>query len=135
MVDIDTSSRKEQRKFGIVMAIAITVLGGLRWAFHRGDPPMMFVYVAAVFLVLGLVAPVLLKPVLIAWLRFALVLNWIVTHILLTVAFFLLITPTRYLISIFSDDPLDRKWEPDAETYWKEPDDQPDDPDAYLNQF
>ena len=67
--------------------------------------------------------------------KFAPVLNWIMTRLLLSIIFYLMITPTRVLMRIFSDDPLKRRFEPDAETYWEEPDEQPDDPARYENMF
>ncbi|MDQ1255673.1 MAG: hypothetical protein QG656_266, partial [Candidatus Hydrogenedentes bacterium] len=52
-MDIDTSDKREQRKFGIVIAVGITVLGMIRWALHRDGLPWVFFAIAAVFLVLG----------------------------------------------------------------------------------
>jgi len=135
VLDIDTTSKREQRKFGVVMAIAIVVLGGIRWAIAREDPPVAFLYVAAPFLVLALVAPAVLGPVLRVWLGFALVLNWVMTHVLLTVVWVFLITPTRVLIRLFGSDPLKRQWSSEDETYWEEPDEQPDNIEAYFRQF
>jgi len=138
VIDIDTSDRQEQRKFGIVMAVAIAVLGLIRWVLHGFDPegfPVYFFAVAAVFLVLGLVVPPALKPVFIAWIKLALVLNWIVTHVILSLAFYLMITPVRVIIKLFGEDPLKREWLPDAPTYWEEPEEQPEEFERYKNQF
>ena len=135
MLDIDTTSKREQRKFGVVMAIAFVVLGAIRWAIAREDPPVAFLYVAAPFLALALVAPAVLGPVLRAWLKFALVLNWVMTHVMLTVVWVFLITPTRVLIGLFGSDPLKREWSSEDSTYWEEPDEQPDDIEAYFRQF
>ncbi len=134
-MNIDTSSKKEQRNFGIVMAVAITVLGLIRWALHREAPPMNFFYVAGTFLVLGLVVPRVLQPVLIVWLKFALLLNWIMTRVLLTVAFCGMIVPVRVFIHLFGKDPLKRQLDADASTYWEEPEEQPEEFERYLNQF
>ena len=135
-MDIDTSSRKEQRNFGIVMAVAIAVLGLIRWAIHGGGPlPMPFFYVAAVFLALGLLAPRVLQPVLVVWLKFALAVNWVMTHLLLTVAFLGIITPMRVILRLLGKDPLNRAWDHEAPTYWEEPDDQPTEFQRYFNQF
>lgn len=138
MIHIDTSDRGEQRKFGIVMAAAISVLGGLRWIFHGFDLaawPKWFLVVAAVFLVLGLAAPKLLQPVFKVWMKFALVVNVVMTHVVLTAAFFLLIVPMRILVRIFAEDPLKRAMLPPGETYWEEPEEQPADVNRYRNQF
>ena len=133
-MDVDTSSRREQRNFGIVMAIAISIITLIRWAI-RGDLATWPFYLAGAFLILGLVVPIALKPIFIVWMKFALVLNWIVTRVLLSIVFYLMIVPMRGLVAIFGDDPLKRRFESDADTYWEEPDEQPEDPARYENMF
>ena len=135
-MNVDTSSKSEQRKFGIVMAVAITVLGLIRWAVHGFEHlPLYFFAVAAAFLVLGLAMPIALKPIFIVWMKFAMVLNWLITRIFLTISFYLMITPVRFLVWLFSEDPLKRKWLPDADTYWEAPEEQPEEFERYRNQF
>ena len=135
-MNIDVTDRKEQRKFGIVMAVAITVLGLIRWAIHGfAILPVNLFGVAAAFLALGLVAPPVLRPVLIVWMKFAEALNWAMTRILLTLAFFILIIPVRVIMKIVGFDPLNRAWDPTAATYWEDADDQPKEFERYLDQF
>lgn len=133
---LDIADRKEQRKFGLLMAVAISVLGLIRWWLHGfGGLPWHFFAVAAVFGGLGLVAPGLLKPVFWAWMKFSEGLNWVMTRVLLTLAFFLLIMPTRLILVILRKDTLNRAWDPQAATYWQDPEEQPEEFDRYLNQF
>jgi len=135
-MNVNTSDRKEQRKFGIVMAVAITAIGLIRWALHGGSPPVgCFFAVAGVFLAFGLILPSLLRPVLVVWLKFSLVLNWIMTRVLLTLAFFILILPARLILALLRKDLLNRSWDPQAESYWEEAEEQPDEFERYLNQF
>ena len=131
---IDTSSKSEQRKFGLVMAAAFTVLGLLSW-WHRGMPPRAVFYIAAAFLVSGLVYPSALRPVLALWLKFSEVLNWVMTRVLLISAFYLLIVPGRFILWVRGIDPLKRTWEPTRESYWEEPEAQPSELPPYRNQF
>ena len=133
-MDVDTSSRKEQRAFGLVMDAAIVVVTLIHWLI-RGELATWPFYVSGAFLVLGLAAPAALKPVFVVWMKFAVILNWIMTRLLLSIVFFLMIAPTRGLMLIFSDDPLKRRFEPDKASYWEEPDEQPDDPARYENMF
>ncbi|NIA12768.1 MAG: hypothetical protein GWP08_01715 [Nitrospiraceae bacterium] len=133
---VDISNRKEQRKFGLVMGVAICALGFIRWGVHGFGPlPWHFFYAAAAFAALGLVLPGLLKPLFWIWLKFGLVMNYIMTRVLLTLAFFLLIVPTRLILLVLRKDTLNRSWDPEALTYWDEPEEQPEELDAYLNQF
>ena len=135
-MNVDISDKKQQRNFGIVMAVAISVVGLIRWAIHRFDHlPLWFFYVAAAFLVLGVVAPRVLQPVLYVWLKFSLALNWVMTRVLLTLAFFLIILPSRVMLGLARKDPLNRAWNPQAPSYWEEPEEQPAEFERYLNQF
>ena len=133
---LDNSSRTEQRQFGILMAVCIGLIGRYRWWKHGFvELPTYFFAVAAVFLVLGLIAPPVLRPVLIVWMKFAEALNWVMTRILLTLAFVILIIPVRVIMKIVGHDPLNRAWDPTAATYWEEPEDQPKEFERYLDQF
>jgi len=135
-MEVNYSDKGEQRKFGIVMAVAITVLGAIRWALHGFHAfPKGFLIVAAVFLVLGIVAPRVLKPVLIVWMKFALAMNWVMTRVILTVAFFVLMIPAAMIMKLTGKDPLNRAWDPNATTYWEAPEEQPAELERYYNQF
>jgi predicted membrane protein len=135
-MSVNFSDKKEQRKFGIVMAAAIAVLGFLRWALHGFDHfPKWFFVVAFVFLALGLVAQRVLKPVFYVWMKFALALNWLLTRVVLTIAFCLMFIPTAIVMRIARKDPLKRAWDPTAASYWEEAEEQPTELDRYLNQF
>lgn len=133
-MNVDTSSRREQRAFGLVMAAAIVVVTLIHWLI-RGHLALWPFYISAAFAVLGLVAPMVLKPVFVVWIKFSLLLNWIVTRLMLSIVFYLMIAPTGWLMLIFSEDPLKRRFDADAETYWEEPEDQPEDPARYENMF
>ena len=141
MIDIDVKDRREQRNFGLVMAAAFGVLTLVRWGIHRwfqgewGTPSYWLLGIGAVFGILGLVWPRSLQEVLWAWIKLAVAINWIVTHVLLTLVFFLMIVPIRGLVALFSEDPLKRELQADADTYWEEPEEQPEDPQRYLNQY
>jgi len=135
-MNVDIGSKKEQRKFGFVMAVAITLIGLVRWWLHGfGDFPVYFFYVAAAFAVLALAAPRVLKPVFYVWIRFGLGMNWVMTRLVLLIAFWLMIVPTRVLIRLFGKDPLKREFLPGAPSYWEDPEEQPETIDRYFNQF
>ena len=134
--NIDIGSKKEQRKFGLVMAVAIAILGLIRWWLHGfGELPVYFFYVAGAFAVLGLVASRVLKPVFYLWMKFGLGMNWVMTRVVLLIAFWLMIVPTRVLMRLFANDPLKREFLPGAPSYWEDAEEQPETMDRYFNQF
>jgi hypothetical protein len=66
----------------------------------------------------GLAVPALIKPVYLAWMAAAFPIGWTISHLLLGAIFYLLITPIGLLVRVFGHDPMHRKFEPDAESYW-----------------
>jgi len=117
------------------MAAAIALLGLLRWSLHGFAPfPLYFGGVAALFLGAALLAPALLGPVLAVWMKFALLINGIMTRLLLALAFYLMITPVRIIIRVFGEDPLKRAWLPRSSTYWQDAEEQPEEFDRYRYQ-
>ncbi len=136
MQHIDTSSRTEQRKFGLVMGAAVAVLGTVHWWWHGfAGFPTVWYSVAAALAVLGLVLPRVLQPFFVGWLKFAVVVNFIMTRLLLALAFYLLFTPTALILRVRGHDPLKRAWLPDADTYWEPAEEQPADFERYRNMY
>ena len=111
------SEQTRLRKFALVMSVALGLLGAFLW--WRARPAWPYVAGAGgVFLLLGLVAPKLLAPIERAWMALANVLQAIVTRILVTLTFFLAITPIGLTMRLLGKDPLDKAPDPEATTYW-----------------
>ena len=118
------------------MAVAISVLGLIRYAIHGfAHLPVWFFVVAGVFAFFGLVFPKALQPVLIVWMKFALALNWVMTRVLLTVTYWVVIVPMGIVMRLFSEDPLKRKWLAATESYWETPEEPPAELEHWRNQF
>ena len=116
-------ARKQQtetqrlRKFGFVMAVAFGIFGAL---FLWRDKPwgIYTLYAAAAFLGLGLVAPRLLAPIEKAWMALARVLQTVMTALILTLTFLLVMTPMGLLVRLTGKDLLGMKGDPEIESYW-----------------
>lgn len=134
MTDVNVSDPREQRKFGLLMAVALAVLGGIRW-WLKGVPSPIIFTAALVLLIASVFAPFALRPLFAIWMKLSEALNWMMTRVLLTMAFYGLITPARFLNQVFGSDPLKRDWLLDAASYWETPEEQPADRERYRNQF
>lgn len=109
--------KKELRRFGQVIGVALGLLAAL--LFWRERPAAPYVLGAGgVFLVLSLIAPRVLDPFERAWMALARVLGAIMTVVMLTITFILLITPLGLLFRLIGKDMIDRGFDPEAETYW-----------------
>ena len=105
------------RKLGLTLGIACLVLAG--WLLFRGRGGVGWVSaIGGLFLVLALVAPVLLRPVNIAWMKLGMLLNAIVSPVVLGIVFFGLITPIALFMRVRGRDALRLRVDPEARTYW-----------------
>ncbi len=110
-------SNSELRKFGITIGIAFAILGAIfLW---RGKPFWIYLEgAAAVFVLTGLLLPGVLRPVERVWMKGAHVLGIIMTHVILSVTFYLVITPVGLIMRLFGRDPLHRRYDRNARSYW-----------------
>jgi hypothetical protein len=110
--------KKEIRTFAITMFIALSILGGLL-LWRKGEFGLIFCFAALAFLAFGLSYPQILYPVYRGWMTIARVLGFVMTHLILTLVYYLVFTPTGLLMRVFNKTPLEFKLEPDSQTYWR----------------
>jgi len=110
-------TKRELRKFGLTMACAFAVFGGLfLW---RAKPVWPYLFgVAAFFLIFGLLIPKALAPVEWAWMKMAHLLGQVMTRVILSLAFYLAVTPLGLIMKLFGKDMLHRQFDKSASTYW-----------------
>ena len=123
-----------ERGFGVVFFIVFAVIGLWPWLF--GGPPRLWsLGVAAAFLLVALLRPGLLSPLNRIWFSFGLLLHKIVTPVVMGVLFFLTVTPTGIVMRLMGKDPLHRRFDPTATTYWIERQPPGPEPQGMRNQF
>jgi hypothetical protein len=69
------------------------------------------------------------------WIRLSVVLGYFVSRILLTLVFFLTVTPIGLLMRLTGRDPMNRKLDPNASTYWHSRESQTPSVEMYERQF
>ena len=111
------SGKIELRKFGITLGIVFGLLGGL--FFWRGKSYYFFLFIlSGFFLFFGLILPLLLKPIHKVWMTLALILGSIMTRVILSILFYLIITPLGLISKLAGKDFLDLKFDKSAHSYW-----------------
>src|SRR5258705_8707274 len=118
-----STDQRDLRKFGLMVGGVLLVLG--LWTLYRHKPAGPYLATPGALLVLlGLVAPRSLKGIYVAWMALAFSLGLIVSTVLLTVFYFLVITPIGLIARLCGKDFLTRKKDANATSYWvtrKEP--------------
>jgi hypothetical protein len=110
---------RELRKFGLVLGAAFAVLAGLLYLRHI-DLWGVSAALAGFLLVTGVLFPTLLRPVEWFWMKFAQVLGFVVTNVLLTVVFFVGVVPTGLVMRMLGKDPLRLKPGLERDSWWRD---------------
>ena len=113
--------RRAITSFALIVSGALLAIAAYqRW---RGAEPWVvitLVSIAAVLSLLSAIAPSLLRPVYRGWMRLGEVLGWINTRIILTLVFFLVVTPIGLLMRLFGRSPMEPARRGDS--YWTDVD-------------
>ncbi|MFA4889283.1 MAG: SxtJ family membrane protein [Candidatus Omnitrophota bacterium] len=122
------------KKFGITMAIAFLAIAILILFRHKHNPKILFI-ISAIFLAFGVLAPLLLKPFFVFWMRLALILGWLNTRLILMLMFYLVFTPIGLVLRLFRVDLLERKLNNKKISYWHKKEQAVFNPQEYERQF
>ncbi len=113
----DAVKAGSERAFGFVFAAVFAIVGLLPLWSGAGIRPWALA-VAAAFIAAAFIAPKVLRPLNLLWFRFGLVLHKIVNPLVMGLLFFVTVTPIALIMRISGKDPLNRRFEPDAASYW-----------------
>ncbi len=119
------AGKKALRSFGVVVGavlLGIAVVVAWRNGWTVTPAAGWLAGLGGALVVLGGLAPRLLRPVYYLWMALALVMGFVMTRVLLTLVFFLLITPIGLVMRLAGKDPMHRRPDPDADSYWIEKD-------------
>jgi hypothetical protein len=105
------------RKFGLLVGGVFGLLALWFWWRHKPWWPWLGTP-ALPLLVLGAVFPRALRHVYLGWMALALVMGLVVSTVLLTLFFYLLLTPIGLVTRLLGKDFLAQKLEPSRTSYW-----------------
>jgi hypothetical protein len=111
-------SPRALRRFGLTVGLVILALGCvLLWRQRSAGWPL--ISIGAALVLFGGLAPLTLKWVHGPWMIAALALGWIVTRVLLTIVFFLVVTPIGLLQRLFGKRAIEVAFNADRGTFWE----------------
>jgi hypothetical protein len=128
-------SRKELWQFAAIWLVFFSALGAWWWYDSGSYSVAKWLWAAAAAVgVPGLIFPQLMRPIYVGWMVAAFPIGWTVSHLLLGTLYYLIVTPIGAMLRLAGNDPMHRKFERDAKTYWVEHR-TGDDPATYFRQF
>lgn len=111
------SSKTELKKFGFTIGIVLLIVAAVMF-FYSNEIFYYFAGGGVLLILLGWIAPVMLLPLQKGWMTLAVVLGFFMTRIILSILYYLIITPIGLTAKLFGKDFLDRKIEKEKKSYW-----------------
>ena len=109
--------KKDIRSFGIIFGIIFLIIAGLLF-YKEKDSFQLFIYMASSFIGISLVIPVILKPIYLVWMIFSVILGWFMTRLILSLLFYLIITPIGLVLRLMGKDLLELRKKEVQDSYW-----------------
>jgi len=128
------STKKELREFGLTIGIILVILGSIA-LWRNKDIYPYFLGIGITFIVLGLTFYKILLPLQKIWMGLSLVIGFFVSRIILSILYYLVITPIGLVMRLFKKDVIDQNINKNANSYWHEKEDQPKEKSSYENQY
>ena len=127
-------SPKDLRKFGLTIGILLLLIAFfLIW--KNRPSQFYFLYIGAFLVLAGFLFPSILRPLNKVWMTLAVLLGWVMTRVILSLLFYLVITPISLIARIFGKHFLDLKIDKSRASYWVKRKNVPSSPVDYERQF
>ncbi len=132
MIEIDWHpDERTLRQFGLIALFGFSFLAALAWwerlifSFGLGEArPIVagvFATLAGLSALFSLVAPRANLPIYLGLTILSYPIGFVLSYVIMGFLFFAMITPLGLLMRLVGYDPLHRRFEPDATSYWTDP--------------
>ncbi len=122
MIDLKhIPTRAELKYFGLIFAIFFGVIGAvIGWRFDAWMVARVLWIVGGTVGVIYYALPMSQVPIFRGWIHLTFPLSWFASHLILGVTYYLVLTPIGLFMRLLGHDPMSRKIEREAKTYWIE---------------
>jgi len=129
-----SANEHSDRNFGLVFAAVFLIIAFLQY-YSSGSTNFILIALATICGVLAIFTPSVLRPFNTVWLKFGLLLNKIMSPIIMSIVFFLVVTPIGICMRVLGKRPLNIGSGPKQNTYWLPYTSDNDEHDSMNNQF
>ena len=136
LIELKTdATKKELAWFGLLLLAFLGIVGLLAWRATGTLTASRYIWGAGVALaVIYYAVPPLRKPMFLGWMYAAYPIGWVMSHVILAVIFYGVLTPVGRLMRLFGYDPMARRFDRSAASYWIERE-RSTDASSYFRQF
>lgn len=121
------ASKKELAWFGLLLLAFLGIVGLVVWRATGALDAPRYIWGAGLALAAVYYAvPPLRRPLFAGWMYAAYPIGWVVSHVLLGAIYFGVLTPIGLLMRAAGYDPMERRFDRAASSYWVEREQSPD---------
>ena len=129
-----STNKKDLRNFGITIGIILLIITTI--VFYKSEKIIELLFYSGVLLIgFGLVFPKILKPLYFIWMTFAVIIGWVMTRIILSILFYIVITPIGLISRILGRNNFHSKNKGLNNTFWNYRKLEKDGLNKYENQY
>ena len=129
-----STGKSDIQKFGYTIATILLIAAGFLF-FGGKEYYQNLIVISAIFFCFGLIIPIILKPLYMIWMAFAVILGWFMTRLTLMILFYFVITPIGLLGKLFGYNFLENNFNLSANSYWNLRDSKSEINQGYEKQF
>ena len=111
------SEKSDLRKFGITIGVILLIIAGFLFWKEKESFQILLTF-GITSCILGIAIPFILKPIYWVWMIFATILGWIMTRVILSLLFYIIVTPIGLIPRFFGKQFLELRWDKSKESYW-----------------
>jgi ABC-type uncharacterized transport system permease subunit len=128
------SAVTELRRFVVTVSLALGILGAIL-VWRKRDIGFMLWGIGSAALVIGWVRPTVLRPLYKYWMKLALALGFVTSHIVLALLYYLVFTPMGLVMRAVGKNPLSLHFDEKTESYWIKRENRKYDRQSYEKMF
>ena len=111
------SEKSDLRKFGITFGVILLIIAGFLFWKEKESFQILLTF-GVTLCILGIAIPFILKPIYWVWMIFATILGWIMTRVILSLLFYIILTPIGLTSRFFGKQFLQLRWDKSKGSYW-----------------
>ena len=111
-------TKKDLRKLGITVGSVLAAIAVLLFYFEKPSA-IYFAVIGGLLILFGTLFPQLLKPLNRIWMSLAIVLGYFMSRVILTILFYLVLTPIALLAKLVGKKFMILKYDKSVKTYWE----------------
>jgi len=117
------NEQEQAQQFALMLPVVLGLLAALAWWRENPKASLGLLIAGPAICLVALVLPPVWLRVFRLWMKLGAALNFVMTRVILTIFYYLILTPFSLVMRLFGKAPLDLAWKDGKQTYWldKEP--------------